>query len=114
MNAYLPFQRVFQVRNVIFEEGSPHRTRLIDPVDDPFPQDPFLFNEKDVPVTPHPDPPPNQPELPPPLRRTQRVPKPTRAMLESQLSNQREAEALRAGKDLANDNAQRKCCRHRF
>ncbi|KAF7333549.1 Retrotransposon Ty1-copia subclass [Mycena sanguinolenta] len=119
--------RVYQVRDVIFEEGMPHRTRIVDPEEEPLPHDPSLFDETD-----QPGPPPSQPaspgtsvvpstpptapnpappseerpvmEIPPLPRRTERIPKPTRAILEAKATEDMIAEARRAKEDWARDN----------
>jgi hypothetical protein len=112
--------RIFQVRNVIFEEGNPHRTRAVEPEEDLLPQDASIFDGPDLP--PHgadndapagtengvPPPPPGPPPGPPPPptlpRRSARAPKPTRAILEAEQTLLREEEARLARKDWARDN----------
>jgi hypothetical protein len=122
--------RVFEVRNVIFEEALPHRTRMhVAEDEDPLPMDPSLFDDDRAPATPDqnaPDAPPaqinpppaltapppapvpaavNPPalEVPPLPRRSHRVPKPTRAILEMEMSDRREEQARVAGEEWAQD-----------
>ncbi|KAJ7668021.1 hypothetical protein B0H17DRAFT_1142674 [Mycena rosella] len=72
--------RVFKVRNVIFEEGAPHRMCMaVEPDEDQLPQDPMIFGE-DVPhkaagpVPPSPLPSLPNPPAVPEIRRTVWVP----------------------------------------
>jgi hypothetical protein len=115
---------IFQVQNIIFEEGEPHRTRMeIIGDDDPLPHDLGIF-EDNIPATAEnilevpapaehiedgsiPAPSIVQPTVvPEPLRRSHRVPKPTRAMLESEMYEREVKQARLAGKDWVHD---RKC-----
>jgi hypothetical protein len=93
--------RVFQVRNVIFEEGTPHRTRT-GPEEDLPPQNTTPFEAEHQPPPPHPDtpvrvdpvilPPLNAPvEIPPLPRRSECTTRPTRALLGMQASGEMEA-----------------------
>ncbi|KAJ7081537.1 hypothetical protein C8R43DRAFT_1142938 [Mycena crocata] len=109
---------IFQVRNIIFEEGEPHRTHPVDPEhhDEPFPHDLSIF-EDDMPVIPQaPAPPapipvpsasipapPAPPIIPDPLCRTGRVLKPTHAILEMEMFHREEEQAKLAGEDWAHD-----------
>jgi hypothetical protein len=110
--------RIFEVRNVIFEEGLPHRTRINDE-EETLPQDPALFDEpvRDAPIVPPIVPPvlaappaptaaipaPAPPPPPPPPRRSNRAPKPSEGQLRSMVSNQEEEQARLAGEDWARD-----------
>lgn len=111
-------RRIFQVRDVVFEEGAPHRTRIN--VDEgPYP-DPGLYQVGEdadnigdqPPPAPVPLPPaqaapparnPDPPVPVPPIRRSARVPKPTEAILRMQMSEQAEEQAWVDGEDWAND-----------
>src|SRR6201996_2194586 len=90
--------RIFLVRNVIFEEGEPHRTRTeILGNDEPLPHDLGIFEEnvpvtaEDVPEKPIDDAPIPAPHvvqpsvIPDPPRRSGRVPKPTSGILEMEM-----------------------------
>jgi hypothetical protein len=108
--------RVFQVRNAIFEEGAPHRTRIAVPEDEALPQDTSIFEGTNVPPPGPPalDVPPVQPPtplVPPPdvpilPRRSECAPKPTRALLDMHASSEMEAIARTAKEDWARDNTQ--------
>ncbi|CAK5283655.1 unnamed protein product [Mycena citricolor] len=119
--------KVYEVRNVIFEEGEPHRTEGVEPSDEPGnvlqteedevnkevdePGDEPVENPQET-VTPTGEErlegrersEVNEHSGPPPLpRRSKRVPKPSRRGLESLVAQQAEEEARRAQEDWARD-----------
>jgi hypothetical protein len=109
---------VFPVRNIIFEEGEPHRTRPDADEDAQLPQDLRIFEDDipsddealpepdervDAPVPTLPAPAPIIQLIPDPPRRSNRVPKPTRAILEMELFHRGEEQARLAGEDWAHD-----------
>ncbi|CAK5275203.1 unnamed protein product [Mycena citricolor] len=117
-------QMVFEVRNVIFEEGEAHRTSGAEPTSD---NTNVMSTDEDriaeQPTGEGEDGPPNMsdtvPEqdaangqtnkhdsitnVPPIPRKTSRIPKPSRKMLESRIARREEAEARRANEDWARD-----------
>jgi hypothetical protein len=116
---------IFQVRNVIFKEGDVHCTRASSDEDnsDPLPCDHTIFEDEDIPaahkelvsvppppITP-PAPAPPPPNLNPapvvgdPPRRTGRIPKPTRAVIEMEMFYREEEQAKIAGEEWAMDTA---------
>ncbi|KAJ7657114.1 hypothetical protein B0H17DRAFT_1145970 [Mycena rosella] len=108
---------VFRVRNVIAKEGKLHRTCIT--VDNNSAPEPPFFDTDDVPVinpapavipapvcwAPAAQAPASIAQAPrppcPPPRRTARVPKPTQAILKSEMLDQREEQARLAGEEWA-------------
>ncbi len=104
---------VFEVRDIVFEEGTVHRTRDADSDDIVFqPTMPVRVASPDVslsgvtslPSTPTSSPPPSCPPSPPPTpRRSTRVAKPSEQALKMIAAERAEMEARLAGEDWARD-----------
>jgi hypothetical protein len=100
---------VYQLHDVIFEEGMLHRTHLAEPEEESLPQDLSIFEAGNLPQPPQPDNPNIDTALPDPPaldvpdlpRHSERAPKPTRTLLDIQASSAMEAAVKAARKDWA-------------